>query len=56
MQTILKATTKAKPFSYRVGYLDMSEKYLDQIVDFYHTAVTVARLYHEYLEEGMYLS
>jgi len=28
----------------------MSGKYLDQIVDFYHTAVTVARLYHENLE------
>eukprot|EP00984_Skeletonema_dohrnii_P000579 scaffold187_cov101-Skeletonema_dohrnii-CCMP3373.AAC.5 len=26
------ATTKAKPFSYRVGYCDMSEKCLDQIV------------------------
>jgi hypothetical protein len=43
------ATTKAKPFSYRVGYCDMSEKCLDQIVSFNDTALAVARMYHDYL-------
>jgi hypothetical protein len=43
------ATTKATPFSYRVGYCDMSEKCLDQIVSFNDTALAVARMYHDYL-------
>eukprot|EP00984_Skeletonema_dohrnii_P015075 scaffold6456_cov98-Skeletonema_dohrnii-CCMP3373.AAC.1 len=43
------ATTKAKPFSYRVGYCDMSEKYLDQVVSFNDAALAVARMYHDFL-------